>query len=112
MAGEFFASDYFDQLYEFAHQLIEKGLAYVDDSTSEEIAEMKGNPSAPGKNSPYRERSVAENKALFTAMKNGEYKDGEKVLRAKIDMTSSNMHFRDPIIYRIRHAHHHRMELS
>jgi len=108
VAGEFFASDYFDQLYQFAHQLIEKGLAYVDDSTSEEIAEMKGNPSAPGKNSPYRERSVAENKALFTAMKNGEYKDGEKVLRAKIDMTSSNMHFRDPIIYRIRHAHHHR----
>ncbi|MEY3321599.1 MAG: hypothetical protein RLZZ417_1182 [Bacteroidota bacterium] len=108
VAGEYYASDYFEQLYQFAHQLIDKGLAYVDDSTSEEIAEMKGNPSVPGKNSPFRERSVPENKALFTSMKNGEYKDGEKVLRVKIDMTSPNMHFRDPIIYRIKHAHHHR----
>jgi glutaminyl-tRNA synthetase len=80
----------------------------VDDSSSEEIAEMKGNPMTPGKNSPFRERSVAENKALFTSMKNGEFKDGEKVLRVKIDMASPNMHFRDPIIYRIKHAHHHR----
>lgn len=108
VAGEYYASDYFEQLYQFAHQLIDKGLAYVDDSTSEEIAEMKGNPSVPGKNSPYRERSVVENKSLFTSMKNGEYKDGEKVLRVKIDMSSPNMHFRDPIIYRIKHAHHHR----
>lgn len=107
-AGEYFASDYFDQLYQFAHQLIDKDLAYVDDSSSEEIAEMKGNPMTPGKNSPFRERSVAENKALFTSMKNGEFKDGEKVLRVKIDMASPNMHFRDPIIYRIKHAHHHR----
>lgn len=107
-AGEYYASDYFEQLYQFAHQLIDKGLAYVDDSTPEEIAEMKGNPVIPGKNSPYRERTIAENKALFTAMKNGEFKDGDKVLRARIDMSSPNMHFRDPIIYRIKHAHHHR----
>jgi glutaminyl-tRNA synthetase len=107
-ANECYASDYFDTLYAFAHDLIDKGLAYVDDSSSEEIAEMKGNPVTPGKNSPFRDRSIAENKDLFTAMKNGSYKDGEKVLRAKIDMSASNMHFRDPIIYRIRHAHHHR----
>jgi glutaminyl-tRNA synthetase len=88
--------------------LIDKGLAYVDDLSSEEIGEMKGNPVTPGKNSPFRERSIAENKDLFTAMKNGSFKDGEKVLRAKIDMSSPNMHFRDPIIYRIKHAHHHR----
>jgi len=107
-ANECYASDYFETLYAFAHDLIDKGLAYVDDSSSEEIAEMKGNPVTPGKNSPFRDRSIAENKDLFTAMKNGSYKDGEKVLRAKIDMSASNMHFRDPIIYRIRHAHHHR----
>jgi len=107
-AKECYASDYFETLYAFAHDLIDKGLAYVDDSSSEEIAEMKGNPVTPGKNSPFRDRSIAENKDLFTAMKNGSYKDGEKVLRAKIDMSASNMHFRDPIIYRIKHAHHHR----
>lgn len=105
---ECYASDYFDTLYAFAHDLIDKGLAYVDDSSSAQIAEMKGNPATPGKNSPYRDRTIAENKALFTAMKDGSFKDGEKVLRAKIDMSSPNMHFRDPIIYRIKHAHHHR----
>ena len=107
-AKECYASDYFETLYAFAHDLIDKGLAYVDDSSSEEIAEMKGNPVTPGKNSPFRERTIAENKDLFTAMKNGSFKDGEKVLRAKIDMSAANMHFRDPIIYRIKHAHHHR----
>lgn len=107
-AKECYASDYFETLYAFAHDLIDKGLAYVDDSSSEEIAEMKGNPVTPGKNSPFRDRSIAENKSLFTAMKDGSFKDGEKVLRAKIDMSASNMHFRDPIIYRIKHAHHHR----
>lgn len=105
---ECYASDYFDTLYGFAHDLIDKGLAYVDDSSSAQIAEMKGNPATPGKNSPFRDRTIAENKALFTAMKDGSFKDGEKVLRAKIDMSSPNMHFRDPIIYRIKHAHHHR----
>jgi glutaminyl-tRNA synthetase len=103
-AKECYASDYFETLYAFAHDLIDKGLAL----SSEEIGEMKGNPVTPGKNSPFRERSIAENKDLFTAMKNGSFKDGEKVLRAKIDMSSPNMHFRDPIIYRIKHAHHHR----
>jgi len=107
-AKECYASDYFETLYAFAHDLIDKGLAYVDDSSSEEIGVMKGNPVTPGKNSPFRERPIAENKALFTAMKDGSFKDGEKVLRAKIDMSSPNMHFRDPIIYRIKHAHHHR----
>ena len=107
-AKECYASDYFETLYAFAHDLIDKGLAYVDDSSSEEIGEMKGNPVTPGKNSPFRERPIAENKALFTAMRDGSFKDGEKVLRAKIDMSSPNMHFRDPIIYRIKHAHHHR----
>ena len=107
-AKECYASDYFETLYAFAHDLIDKGLAYVDDSSSEEIAEMKGNPVTPGKNSPFRDRTIAENKDLFTAMKNGSFKDGEKVLRAKIDMSAANMHFRDPIIYRIKHAHHHR----
>jgi glutaminyl-tRNA synthetase len=107
-AKECYASDYFEKLYNFAHDLIDKGLAYVDDLSSEEIAEMKGNPVTPGKNSPFRDRSIAENKSLFTAMKDGSFKDGEKVLRAKIDMSASNMHFRDPIIYRIKHAHHHR----
>lgn len=105
---ECYASDYFDTLYAFAHDLIDKGLAYVDDSSSAHIAEMKGNPASPGKNSPFRDRTIVENKDLFTAMKNGSFKDGEKVLRAKIDMSSPNMHFRDPIIYRIKHAPHHR----
>src|SRR5690349_5256959 len=84
--NELYASDYFDQLYKFAHKLIEKGLAYVDDSSSEEIAAQKGTPTHPGTNSPFRSRSVEENAKLFSDMKAGKYKDGEKVLRAKIDM--------------------------
>lgn len=107
-AQELYASDYFDQLYEFAVKLIKKGLAYVDDSTSEEIAALKGTPTQPGKDSPSRSRTVEENLKLFTEMKDGKYKDGEKVLRAKIDMAHPNMHMRDPIMYRIKHAHHHR----
>ena len=107
-ANEFYASDYFGKLYEFAVTLIRKGLAYVDDSTAEEIASMKGTPTEPGKASPYRSRSVEENLDLFERMKNGEFRDGERTLRAKIDMASPNMHFRDPILYRIKHVHHHR----
>jgi glutaminyl-tRNA synthetase len=107
-ANEFYASDYFDQLYSYALKLIEKGLAYVDDSTSEAIALQKGTPTQPGFRNQYADRSVAENIALFEAMKAGQFKDGEKVLRAKIDMASPNMLLRDPIIYRIKHAHHHR----
>jgi len=107
-ANEFYASDYFDQLYNYAVKLIEKGLAYVDDSTSEEIAQQKGTPTIPGVRNKYAERSVAENLQLFEDMKDGKYKDGEKVLRAKIDIASPNMLLRDPIIYRIKHAHHHR----
>ena len=106
--NEFYASDYFDQLYEFAVALIKKGLAYVDDSTSDEIATQKGTPTKPGTPNAYRNRSTEENLHLFTEMKAGVYKDGEKVLRAKADLASSNMHMRDPIIYRIKHAHHHR----
>ncbi len=106
--NELFASNYFDHLYEFAVKLIERGLAYVDDGTPEEIAEQKGTPTEPGTASPYRSRSVEENLRLFSEMKDGKYKDGEKVLRAKIDMSSPNMHMRDPLMYRIRHAHHHR----
>ncbi len=107
-AQELYASDYFGQLYEFALKLIKKGLAYVDDSTSEEIAAQKGTPTQPGKDSPSRNRSIDENLALFSEMKDGKNKDGEKVLRAKIDMAHPNMHMRDPIMYRIKHAHHHR----
>lgn len=107
-AEERYASDYFEQLYLFAEALIEKGLAYVDESTAQEIAAMKGSPTVPGQNSPYRDRSVSENLALFRQMRAGTFPDGAKVLRAKIDMASPNMHFRDPIIYRIKHAHHHR----
>lgn len=106
--NEFYASDYFDQLYGFAEKLIEKGLAYVDDSTAEVIASEKGTPTEPGKESQYRSRTVEENRDLFRRMKAGEFADGAKVLRAKIDMASPNMHFRDPIMYRIKHAHHHR----
>ncbi|GAB3275307.1 glutamine--tRNA ligase/YqeY domain fusion protein [Larkinella harenae] len=106
--NEFYASDYFDQLYEFAEKLIRKELAYVDDSTAEEIAAQKGTPTEPGTESPYRSRSVDENLDLFRRMKAGEFPDGAKVLRAKIDMAAPNMHFRDPIMYRIKHAHHHR----
>lgn len=107
-ANELYASDYFPQLYTFAERLISMGLAYVDDSSAEEIAAMKGTPTEPGKDSPYRSRSVDENLSLFARMKNGEFKDGEKVLRARIDMSSPNMHFRDPILYRIKHTAHHR----
>lgn len=107
-ANELYASDYFQQLYDFAVVLIKKGLAYVDDSTSEEIAAQKGTPTRPGTNNIYRDRSIEENLALFTDMKAGKYKDGEKVLRAKIDMAHINMLMRDPVIYRIKHAHHHR----
>lgn len=105
---ELYASDYFDQLYAFAADLIKKGFAYVDDSTPEEIAVQKGTPTEPGKGNEYRNRSIEENLALFARMKAGEFKDGEKVLRAKIDLASSNMHMRDPLMYRIKHAHHHR----
>jgi glutaminyl-tRNA synthetase len=105
---ELYASDYFDQLYEFAVKLIRKGLAYVDDSTSEQIAELKGTPTSPGKDSPYRNRSINENLQLFADMKAGKYKDGEKTLRARIDMSHANMLMRDPVLYRIKHAHHHR----
>ncbi len=107
-ANEFYASDYFDTLYEYAVALINKGLAYVDDLTAEQIAELKGTPTEAGKDSPFRNRSVEENLQLFADMKAGKYKDGEKVLRAKIDMAHVNMLMRDPIIYRIKHAHHHR----
>jgi glutaminyl-tRNA synthetase len=103
-----FASDYFDQLYELAVKLINKGLAYVDDSSSEAIAQMKGTPTQPGVDSPARSRSIEENLRLFTEMKEGKHPDGAMVLRAKIDMAHTNMLMRDPLIYRIKHAHHHR----
>ena len=104
----FYASDYFEQLYAFAVDLIRKGLAYVDDSTAEQIAACKGTPTEPGRPTPYRDRSIEENLRLFEEMRAGRYRDGEKVLRAKIDLASPNMHMRDPIMYRIKHAKHHR----
>jgi glutaminyl-tRNA synthetase len=107
-AEELYASDYFDTLFQYAHQLIDQGLAYVDDSSSEEIAELKGTPTEPGKNSSYRDRSIEENRTLFNEMRDGKFPDGAKVLRAKIDMAHTNMLMRDPIIYRIKHAEHHR----
>jgi len=103
-----YASDYFEQLYQFALKLIEKGLAYVDDSTSEEIAIQKGTPTEPGVANKFRSRTITENIQFFSEMRAGKYGDGEKVLRAKIDMASPNMHMRDPIMYRIKKAHHHR----
>lgn len=106
--NEFYASDYFDQLYAFAIELIKKGLAYVEDATPEEIAAMKGTPTQPGTNSPCRSRSVEENLDLFERMKNGEFKEGSRTLRAKVDMASPNMQLRDPLMYRIKFAHHHR----
>lgn len=106
--NELYASDYFDKLYEFAIVLIKKGFAYVDDSTSDEIASMKGTPTGPGKDSPFRNRSIEENLDLFERMKNGEFADGSRTLRAKIDMSHHNMLMRDPVLYRIKHAHHHR----
>ena len=104
----YFASDYFDRMYEAAVKLIRDGKAYVDDLTAEEIREYRGTLTEPGKESPYRNRSVEENLALFEDMKNGKFADGEKVLRAKIDMASSNINMRDPIIYRVAHMTHHR----
>jgi glutaminyl-tRNA synthetase len=103
----FYASDYFDQMYECAIKLIKKGKAYVCELTPEEIREYRGTLKEPGKNSPYRDRPIEENLALFEAMKNGEFPDGSKVLRAKIDMTSGNINMRDPILYRIARMHHH-----
>lgn len=105
---EKYASDYFDQLYAWAEELIQRGLAYVDDQTQEEISKGRGTVDKPGVESPYRSRSVEENLRLFREMRDGKYADGEKVLRAKIDMASPNMMFRDPLLYRIKHASHHR----
>ena len=103
-----FSSDYFDRLYGFAIELINKGLAYVDELSPDEIREYRGTLTEPGKNSPYRDRSVEENLALFEKMKNGEFAEGKACLRAKIDMASSFMCMRDPVIYRIKFAEHHR----
>ena len=105
---EYYASDYFDQLYEWAVELIEKGLAYVDDQTADEIRANRGSLTEPGTNSPYRDRSVEENLDLFARMKNGEFADGTRVLRSKIDMASPNITLRDPVMYRILHHHHQR----
>jgi glutaminyl-tRNA synthetase len=104
----YYASDYFEELFQFAVELIKKGLAYVDDSSADEIASAKGTPTVPGIPGASRSRSVDENLELFRNMRAGKYRDGEKVLRAKVDLASPNMHMRDPIIYRIKHAHHHR----
>ena len=103
----YFASDYFDQMYEAAVKLIRKGKAFVCDLSADEIREYRGTLTEPGKNSPYRDRSVEENLALFEAMKNGEFEDGSKVLRAKIDMSAPNINMRDPVIYRVAHMTHH-----
>ena len=105
---ECYASDYFDQLYQYAIQLIEKGVAYVDDSSPAEIALQKGTPTMAGTGNEFRNRSITENLALFNEMKEGKYADGAKVLRAKIDLASPNMHMRDPLLYRIKRATHHR----
>ena len=107
-ANEFYASDYFENLYNYAIALIKKGLAYVDDSSSEEIAEQKGTPTTEGRRNKYADRTPEENLQLFTDMRAGKFPDGSKVLRAKIEMAGSNMLMRDPILYRIKHAHHHR----
>ena len=106
--GPYYASDYFDKLYEWAVKLIKEGKAYVDEQSQEVISEQKGVPTRPGTESPYRNRPVEESLALFEQMKNGDFEDGTKVLRAKVDMTSPNMHMRDPIMYRILHSEHHR----
>jgi len=107
-SNELYASNYFEQLYGFAVTLIKKGLAYVDDSSSEEIAEQKGTPTVPGTRNRFADRTIEENLQLFADMRAGKFADGSKVLRARIDMASPNMLLRDPIIYRIKHAHHHR----
>jgi len=107
-ANELYASDYFQQLYDFAVVLIRKGLAYVDESSSDAIAAGKGSPTQAGTNSPHRSRTTEENLSLFEKMREGKFKDGDCVLRAKVDMAHPNMHMRDPILYRIKHAHHHR----
>lgn len=107
-ANERYASDYFDTLYEYAVKLIKNGLAYVDELSAEQMAELKGTPTEPGKDSPYRNRNVEENLDLFARMKAGEFPDGSRTLRARIDMAHINMLMRDPILYRIKHAHHHR----
>jgi glutaminyl-tRNA synthetase len=104
----FFASDYFEQLYELAIKLIKKGKAYVDDLSADEIREYRGTLTEPGRNSPYRGRSIEENLDLFARMRKGEFPDGARVLRAKIDMASGNMNLRDPVMYRILHSTHHR----
>ncbi len=104
----YYASDYFEQMYEYAVQLIKKGVAYVCDLTAEQIREYRGTLTEPGKNSPYRDRSVEENLAMFEKMRAGDYPDGSHVLRAKIDMTSPNLNMRDPVMYRVLHARHHR----
>src|SRR6266481_8210087 len=105
---EFYASDYFEQLYQFAVQLIKTGKAFVCDLNADQMREYRGTLTEPGKNSPYRDRSVEENLALFERMKAGEFPDGSRVLRAKIDMSSPNVNMRDPVMYRILHAEHHR----
>lgn len=105
---ELYSSDYFDKLYDFATELIKQGFAYVEDGSAEEIAAAKGTPTEPGKPTPSRSRSIDENLQLFREMKEGKYPDGAMVLRAKIDLASPNMHLRDPLMYRIKHAHHHR----
>ena len=105
---ELYSSDYFGKLYDFALELIKQGLAYVEDGSAEEIASAKGTPTEPGKPTPSRSRSIEENLQLFREMKEGKYPDGAMVLRAKIDLASPNMHLRDPLMYRIKHAHHHR----
>jgi glutaminyl-tRNA synthetase len=105
---ELYSSDYFEQLYDFAVQLIKKGLAYVEDATAEEIAAAKGSPTEPGRPTPSRGRSIEENLLLFGEMKEGKHPEGALVLRAKVDLASPNMHLRDPLMYRIKHAHHHR----
>ena len=104
----FFASDYFTQMYEYALQLVKAGKAYVDDLPADQITEYRGNLTQPGKNSPYRDRPIEENLDLFQRMKAGEFADGQKVLRAKIDMAHPNLNMRDPMMYRILHANHHR----
>ncbi|MDC1516835.1 glutamine--tRNA ligase/YqeY domain fusion protein [Cyclobacteriaceae bacterium] len=107
-SSEYYASDYFEQLYELAVRLIEKGAAYVDELSAVQFNELKGSPTEPGKESPFRDRPIVESLEIFEAMKSGAFQDGERVLRAKIDMSSPNMHMRDPILYRIKHMEHHR----